>query len=242
MDLELSLFASLRERAGKATVRLEGLPEELDVAGLRREVARRLPELGELDYVSCVVGTDYVADEYRLSAGDAVAFLPPVSGGSGGSGGPEPDYELGVFELSEVVLDEESCRKRVAHASCGAITVFSGNARELNRGWHVTWLEYEAFDAMTGPEMSRIFARCVEACRPSEEESSGSPRVLRMLVQHRVGKVPIGEPAVVIAVASPHRDKSFMACRFLIDELKKTLPVWKKEFYADGEYWIGDRS
>lgn len=242
MDLELSLFASLRERAGKGRVRLEGLPEELDVAGLKREVAQRIPELGELDHVSCVVGTDYVLDEHRLKAGDEVAFLPPVSGGSGGPDSSAADYESGVFELHETRLDEEVCRKRVAHASCGAITVFSGNAREWNRGSQVTWLEYEAFDVMTGPEMKRIFARCIEECRPSEEESGGSPRVLRMLVQHRVGKVPIGEPAVVIAVASPHRDKSFVACRFLIDELKKTLPVWKKEFYADGAHWIGDRS
>lgn len=237
MDLELSLFAALRERAGKPRIRLEGLPEELDVAGLKREVVERIPELGDLENVACVVGTDYVAEDYLLKAGDSVALLPPVSGGSVAAA-----YELGIFELSEAILDEESCRKRVAHASCGAVTVFSGNAREWNRGQQVSWLEYEAFDAMTGPEMDRIFARCVEQCRPSEEESGGSPRVLRMLVQHRVGKVPIGEPAVVIAVASPHRDKSFVACRFLIDELKKTLPVWKKEFYADGEHWIGDRS
>lgn len=235
MDLELSLFAGLRERAGRARIRLEGLPEELDVAGLKREVAKRIPELGDLGNVTCVVGTDYVAEDYALKVGDAVALLPPVSGGSGA-------YEAGVFELHETTLDEESCRKRVAHASCGAVTVFSGNAREWNRGQQVTWLEYEAFDAMIVPEMARIFARCVRECQPSEEESGGSPRVLRMLVQHRVGKVPIGEPAVVIAVASPHRDKSFVACRFLIDELKKTLPVWKKEFYADGEHWIGDRS
>lgn len=236
MDLELSLFAALRERAGSARIRLEGLPDELDVAGLKREVANRLPELGDLSHVACVVGTEYVQDDTRLSTGDEVAFLPPVSGGSGA------EYESGVFELRDSVLDEEACRKRVGHPSCGAITVFSGNAREWNRGQQVTWLEYEAFDAMTGPEMQRIFARCLEECLPSEEESSGSPRILRMLVQHRVGKVPIGEPAVVIAVASPHRDKSFVACRFLIDELKKTLPVWKKEFYADGEHWIGDRS
>ena len=236
MDLELSLFAALRERAGAARIQLEGLPDELDVAGLKREVESRLPELGDLVHVACVVGTEYVTDDRKLTAGDAVAFLPPVSGGSGA------EFERGVFELHENSLDEESCRKRVGHPSCGAITVFSGNAREWNRGQQVTHLEYEAFEAMTGPEMDRIFARCLEECLPSDEESAGSPRVLRMLVQHRVGKVPIGEPAVVLAVASPHRDKSFVACRFLIDELKKTLPIWKKEFYADGEHWIGDRS
>ncbi len=238
MDLELSLFASLRERAGQSKIRLEGLPEGLDLAGLKLEVARRMPELGDLSHVAGVVGTEYVTDDYRLAAGDAVALLPPVSGGSGGS---EVELEAGVFELHKTPLDEEACRKRVAHPSCGAITVFSGNAREWNRGQQVTLLEYEAFEAMVEPEMRRIFERCNEHCRPSEAESGGSPRVLRMLVQHRIGEVAIGQPAVVIAVASPHRDKSFTACRFLIDELKKTLPVWKKEVYADGEHWIGDR-
>lgn len=238
MDLELSLFAALRERAGRPNVRLEGLPDELDVAGLKREVAQRLPELGDLTSIAVVIGTDYVPDDTPIRAGDRIALLPPVSGG----GGADEALEAGVFELHETALDEQACRDRVRAPSCGAITVFSGTAREWNRGQQVTALEYEAFDAMTGPEMERIFARCVAECTPSEAESQGSPQILRMLVQHRVGRVEIGEPAVIIAVASPHRDKSFVACRFLIDELKKTLPIWKKELYEDGAHWIGDRS
>lgn len=241
MDLEISLFAVLRERAGTAKLVLEGLPDELDLAGLKREVEARHPELGDLSHVAGVVGTDYVPDATRLAPGDEVAFLPPVSGG-GGPALEDAELELGVFELREAALSEDECRRRVAHASCGAVTTFSGNARELNRGKRVVRLEYEAFERMAGPEMQRIFERCAAECRPTEAESHGSPRTLRMLVQHRTGVVEIGEPAVVIAVASPHRDKSFRACRFLIDELKKTLPVWKKEVYEDGEHWIGDRS
>ena len=110
---------------------------------------------------------------------------------------------------------------------------FTGSTREENRGKRVVRLEYEAFEKMTGPEMQRIFERC-------RAEQQGAR--LRMLVAHRVGVVEVGEPSVVIAVASPHRAQAFAAARFLIDELKRTLPVWKKEIYADGEHWIGDRS
>jgi molybdopterin synthase catalytic subunit len=97
-------------------------------------------------------------------------------------------------------------------------------------------LEYEAFDAMTRAEMARIFERCRAHVATSPE------RTLRMLVHHRIGTVEVGEASVVIAVASPHRDAAFAACRFLIDELKKSMPIWKKEIYADGGEWIGERS
>ena len=114
---------------------------------------------------------------------------------------------------------------------------FTGTTRNTNRGQDVVRLDYEAFEPMTGPEMERIF----EECRAVH----GGPdpaRRLRMLCVHRIGTVGVGEPSVVIAVASPHRDSAFLAARFLIDTLKERLPVWKKEVYGDGHHWIGDRS
>lgn len=245
MELEIRLFAGLRERAGTDTIRLSDLPEELTLAELKATLADRHPELGPLDPISGVVGTRYVPGDELLRAGDQVALLPPVSGGA-----PSVDDLLahGVFELSEHPLDPAECARRVAHPSCGAVTTFSGEARDHHRGRRVLKLEYEAFAEMTAPEMERIFERCLESCLPAAREAGaatdthGSPRLLRMLVAHRIGTCEIGQPAVVIAVASPHRDAAFVACRFLIDELKKTLPVWKKEFYEDGSHWIGDRS
>ncbi|MBK7644221.1 MAG: molybdenum cofactor biosynthesis protein MoaE [Planctomycetes bacterium] len=143
------------------------------------------------------------------------------------------DYEQGVFELSAEPLESAALEARVAHPACGACVGFTGTTREENRGQRVLRLEYEAFERMTGPEMGRIFERC----RAEQPQAR-----LRMLVVHRVGTVEVGEPSIVIAVASPHRAQAFAACRFLIDELKRTLPVWKKEIYADGAHWIGDRS
>jgi len=147
------------------------------------------------------------------------------------------DLARGVFELASDPLDPERSIARVAHESCGAVALFIGATRATSRGQSVVRLEYEAFEAMTVPEMSRIFAACRAELGADDRE-----RALRMLCRHRVGAVAVGEPSVVIAVASPHRDLAFRASRFLIDALKATLPIWKKEVYAGGHSWIGDRS
>ncbi len=233
MQLSVRLFAGLRERAGTSVLVLEGLPERLTIAELKREIERRHPRIGSLEHVAGVIGTQYANGEREVRAGDDVSLLPPVSGG-----GLDAEERLaqGVFELARDSIDVEACRARVEHASCGALTTFVGATRGTSRGRRVVRLEYEAFDAMTGPEMERIFARCRAAVVTSAE------RELRMLVVHRVGVVEIGGASVVVAVASPHRDAAFAACRFLIDELKKSLPIWKKEIYAGGEEWIGERS
>jgi molybdopterin synthase catalytic subunit/molybdopterin converting factor small subunit len=241
MDLTVRLFAALRERAGASEIVLRDLPEDLDLAGLKRALERAHPEVGRLAHVAGAVGTEYVRDAHRLKPGDEVSLLPPVSGGAPSRGETARDadssLEGGIFELSADALDPAHCEDRVRHPSCGAIVTFTGTTRDSNRGQRVVELEYEAFEAMTGPEMARIFARC-----RAELEADDRERALRMLCRHRVGVVRVGEPSVVIAVASPHRDVSFRACRFLIDELKATLPVWKKEIYAEGHFWIGDRS
>ena len=126
--------------------------------------------------------------------------------------------------------------------------VFTGTTRERNREKDVVELDYEAFRSMAGAEMQRIFDECLQRFGPSAEapadDALAAPeqRVLRMLTLHRIGKVGVGEPSVVVAVASPHRAPAFDAARFLIDELKTRVPLWKREVYDDGHHWIGDRS
>ena len=229
MDITVRFFASLRERVGVDRLLVDGLRDGATLSELKVELARRHPELGSLAHVAGVVGTTYANDARVLRVGDDVALLPPVSGGS-----TDDDFETGVFELVAERLDPAAAQARVAHDSCGAIALFTGTTRATNLGRDVVRLDYEAFEAMTSPEMGRIFARC-------RAEVLGEERA-RMLVLHRVGTVAVGEPSVVISVASPHRAAAFAACRFLIDELKRSLPIWKKEIYADGHAWIGDRS
>ena len=235
MRLRVRLFASLRERAGREFVLLEGVPAGTDVAGAKRLLEEHHPELGSLQSVRGVLGTSYVPDATPLAEGEDLALLPPVSGGSGANDA-DAALERGVFELSAAPLDPASAQARVEHRSCGAVVVFTGNARDRNRERDVVRLDYEAFPAMAGEEMTHIF----EDCRARIADDAG--HALRMLVQHRTGTVPVGEPAVVVAVACAHRDAAFQAARFLIDELKARVPIWKKEVYADGHHWIGERS
>lgn len=234
MRLTVQLFAALRERAGAPRLELRDLPDGLDIAALKLELERSHPQLGALQHVRGVLGTSYVRDDTTLHDGDVVSLLPPVSGGEHDGG---EDYSRGVFELSAAPLDGATAAQRVLAPSCGALCSFVGVTREHSRGQRVLRLEYEAFEAMTGPEMARIFARCRAELGADEDA-----RALRMLCQHRTGVVGVGEPSVLIAVASPHRDLAFRACRFLIDELKASLPIWKKEVYVNGEHWVGERS
>lgn len=250
MQLTVRLFAALRERAGSDEILLEGLPEDLDVAGLKRELESRHPEIGSLAHVRGVVGTNYVPDSTPLEPGAEVALLPPVSGG--GPGAPEEtalqgDPTRGIFEIRDAPLDPAEAQRRVSHPTCGAAVLFTGTTRDTNRGQDVVRLDYEAFQAMAGAEMERIFAECNARFGPGSAEGrqdglGPDELTLRMCTHHRTGTVGVGEPSVVIAVASPHRDAAFLACRFLIDELKQRVPLWKKELYGDGHHWIGDRS
>lgn len=229
MRLKLRLYASLRERAGRDELVLELPGDSIASTRLRAEVERLHPELGSLEHVALVVGTEYLRGERVLVEHDAIALLPPVSGGEAGGAIDEP----GLFALVQGPLVPEEWTRLVEHPACGAVCAFVGRTRETNRGLRVVRLEYESFEAMTGPEMARIFARA---------RAELSQADLRMVVAHKVGVVEVGAPSVVVAVASPHRDAAFRACRFLIDELKSSLPIWKKEVYADGHHWIGDRS
>ena len=135
-----------------------------------------------------------------------------------------------------VELPDGPHQARVRDPRCGAVVSFVGTTRDTHRGKRVLRLEYEAFEAMTGPEMARIFEDVRARCGSVE---GGEPR---MLCVHRVGTVGVGEPSVAIVVATPHRDDAFSLARGLIDTLKERLPIWKREVLEDGSHWVGERS
>ncbi len=234
MRVRVRLFAGLRERACASEIELE-LPPRSDIAALKRALQEKVPALGSLSHVRAAVDRAYAPEDTPLHPDSEVALIPPVSGGSG----EDEALARGVFEVRQESIDPSACQLRVEHPAFGACVLFSGLARDHNRGKSVERLEYEAYAAMLEPEMARLFARCREQF--GDREGTRPDQRLRMLVAHRVGRVEIGEPAVVVAVASPHRDAAFQACRFLIDELKTSLPIWKRESYPGGEAWIGDR-
>jgi molybdopterin synthase catalytic subunit/molybdopterin converting factor small subunit len=204
------------------TVRLfAGLREragwaERELEGVER-VGEVWPALGlgeEPPGLLYAVNREYAARERELSDGDEVALIPPVSGGS--------------FRLSEEPLSLEAVADEVRSDEAGAIATFVGTTRVHSRGRTVVHLEYEAYGGMAEREMERIAAELRERYDLSA-----------VAIHHRVGRVPIGEPSVVIAVSAPHRRDALAACKDAIDTLKETVPLWKKEVYEGGEEWIG---
>ncbi|MCP4130622.1 MAG: molybdenum cofactor biosynthesis protein MoaE [bacterium] len=119
----------------------------------------------------------------------------------------------------------------VGTAADGAILTFAGRARNFSRGKEVSHLEYEIYESMARKEMEKIV-----------DSALGKWSLSCCVVVHRYGRVAIGEDSIIIALSSPHRDEAYQASRYIIDTIKQTVPIWKKEFYTDGSKWIHDRS
>lgn len=130
-------------------------------------------------------------------------------------------------QLTREWLDRDALIAQVAHASMGGIVVFEGVVRDHARGKQIRYLEYDAY-----PEMAEQQIRAITA------EAERRWGVERVAVAHRFGRLEIGEASVIIVVASPHRAEAFDACRYIIDTLKTTVPIWKKEVATDGEEWV----
>ncbi len=131
------------------------------------------------------------------------------------------------WEITHNALDVGAIARRVVPVNCGAIVTLDGFVRQFTRGRETEYLVYEAYEPMALKEMEKLVARAHEEF---EIENIG--------IVHRLGRLEIGETSIVISVASPHRRAAFEACEWLIKELKRTVPIWKKEVYRDGETWI----
>jgi molybdopterin synthase catalytic subunit len=163
------------------------------------------------------VNRAYAAREHPLADGDEVALIPPVSGGA--------------FRLSEEPLSLDAAVAEVASDDAGAIATFVGTTRARARGRDVVRLEYEAYEGMAEAEMARIAQALLERYELTD-----------VAIHHRVGVVGVGETSIVIAVSAPHRAHALAACKDAIDTLKQTVPLWKREVYADGSLWIGSEA
>jgi molybdopterin synthase catalytic subunit len=212
VKVAVKLFAALREQRGAREVEVE-LAEGATVDDVWNAL-----ELGaEPTGLVYAVNRAYAGRDTRLSEGDEVALIPPVSGGA--------------FLLSDEPLSLEQVVREVASDDAGAIATFVGTTRARSRGRDVVRLEYEAYEGMAEVEMERIAAALKER-----------HDLVDIAIHHRVGRVEIGETSVVIAVSSAHRADALAACREAIDTLKQTVPLWKKELYEGGEAWIGQGS
>jgi MoaE-MoaD fusion protein len=160
------------------------------------------------------VNREYVRPGHELADGDEVALIPPVSGGS--------------FLLVAEQLDVAAVVHEVEDPEAGAIASFVGTVRRRSRDRDVHHLEYEAYAEMAEPMLARLGEKLTER-----------HGLCAVAIHHRLGRVEIGQPSVVIAVSAPHRSAALDACREAIETLKTTIPLWKKEVYAGGEEWVG---
>jgi molybdopterin synthase catalytic subunit len=222
MQVTVRLFGSIREAAGAKewTVRLA---DGATVDDLRALLAREHPAFREMEgRLRIAVDQQVVGSGTALADGQEVAFLPPVAGGAG---------DPGRCTLSDRPLDVSEVVTRITGPDAGGLVTFVGTVRDASRGREIRHLEYEAYPGMAEREMERI----------ADEAGARWPGA-RVAMAHRTGHLEIGEIAVVIAAAAPHRPEAFAACRYAIDTLKERVPIWKKEVATDGEYWVEEHA
>lgn len=216
MRITVLYFAVFRERLRRDHDELE-LPAGATVGDAIAALAAREPAIAQLrGKFRCAVNQDFTDDAHVLADRDELALIPPVAGGSR------------HVVLTDQVLSLDRCLAAVRGPGMGGIVTFTGMVRLHSHGATIDHLEYEAYAPMAMREMARL-------CDEIEREVAGS----LLAVEHRVGRLEIGDVAVVIAAAAPHRAEAFTACRAMIDRLKERVPIWKKEVGTQGEEWVG---
>ncbi len=136
-----------------------------------------------------------------------------------------------MIEITHDELEINTVSDRVAAPGAGAVVVFVGTTRDNTAGRRVLLLEYEAYRPMADEQLQRVAAEMRERW-----ELTG------VAISHRLGKLEIGEASLVVAVSSPHRKEAFDACHFSVDRIKQIVPIWKKEYFEDGEVWVGSQA
>jgi molybdopterin converting factor subunit 1 len=221
-------FGAARDAVGHEEIRLSINPGST-AAEVFEQLAWAHPALHNFGKsLLLAVNQEYADPNQEVREGDELAIFPPVSGGAG-----SPDvasasrFADDFFELTTDPIDVGAIARRVVLPECGATVTLDGYAREWTKGRRTLYLVYEAYEAMVLPEMQKLGAQAHEKFE-----------IAHMGIVHRTGRLEIGETSVVITVSAPHRRAAFEACEWAIRELKRTVPIWKKEVFADGEVWV----
>jgi molybdopterin synthase catalytic subunit len=204
------------------------LPAEATVGHLlgwlRVEMAKRSAEAAALVAFSAVgVNEEFAQADQKLNPADQIALLPPVSGGSPAVEQPERPVRVALVREP---MDTAALLAASRAATDGAVVSFDGVVRNNTRGRQTLWLDYEAYEPMALRQMDLLATQAMERYG-----------VRQITMVHRLGRLEIGETAVLIVVASAHRAAALDACRWLIDTLKAQVPIWKRETFADGAVW-----
>lgn len=226
MKIGVLLFGVLKDLAGRSSEAVD-LPEGVRVRDLLLYYARESPQF-ELMVPSLAISVnqEYSGADRVLREGDEVGLLPPVSGGSSEAGGEGRDGVQDEVRIVRERIDRDAVVERLKQPADGAAVIFDGVVRDNTRGRRTLYLDYEAYEAMALKQMESLAV-----------EARSRFAVRGASIVHRLGRLEIGETSVLIVVAAAHRGAAFEACRWIIDSLKKTVPIWKKEYFEDGAAW-----
>jgi molybdopterin synthase catalytic subunit len=231
MQVRVLSFGVLKDWLGASAATVE-LPEGATVAELLERLGASQPALQPAQSpcgIAVSVNAEFAAAAQVLREGDEVGLLPPVSGGAArGSAVPgESGAERVVATaLTREPIDAERLIAAAKKGEDGAVVVFDGIVRSNTRGRQTLYLDYEAYEEMAQKQMDAL-----------AREARTRYGVRQVTMVHRLGRLEVGETSVLIVVASAHRAEAFEACRWVIDTLKKTVPIWKKETFQDGVVW-----
>ena len=216
MKVNVLFFGITHDLTGIAQEQVE-LPEGDSLERLRRRYENRFPRLLSVgDALVLAVNHEIAGGSTCLRDGDEVAFMPPVSGGAGGD----------FFLITRDPIYAAELSKQLRAPEDGAVVIFEGIVRNHSRGGATLYLEYEAYEPMAIRKMEELGS---EAKQKFSIDGIG--------IIHRLGRLEIGETSVATIVTAAHRRPAFEACQFAIDRLKQTVPIWKKEYFADGAVW-----
>lgn len=221
MQVRVLFFGVLKDLAGRSSDTLS-LPDHASAADVVSHYEQRLSaNKGIFNSIAISVNQEYARPEMKLKSGDEIALLPPVSGGADQS----PKTAARAF-ITREIIDTAGALALIKRPDDGAAIVFEGIVRNNTRGRRTLFLEYEAYEEMAVKEIESLINRALDQFQ-----------IRDALIIHRLGRTEIGETSVLIIVASAHRAAAFDACHWLIDTLKRTVPIWKKEHFEDGAVW-----
>jgi molybdopterin converting factor subunit 1 len=244
IKIRVLFFGAAKDLVGAGTVDLS-LNFPATTASAFEKLVARFPDLKRFGRSLLIaVNQEYANADQDLQDNDELAVFPPVSGGAEpetkrlgdeaareemaqNSAGDLQDSTRDFFEITSAAIDVGAIARRVVLPECGATVTLDGYAREWTTGKRTDYLVYEAYETMAVAELARL-----------GREAHKRFAIAHIGIVHRTGRLEIGETSVVIAVSAPHRGAAFEACEWAIRELKRTVPIWKKEVFEDGEVWV----